>query len=140
MSSLTSSSVLRSKINKGEITILHVDDDEGMLQLTKAQLERSHERFQVYSLTSGIHAIESLQHQTFDLIITDLNMPMIDGFELIEAVREQDPAIPIVVYSSRPRSDFCLAESVGADGFVQKGLDFFDKLQELVNLIKCLVK
>jgi DNA-binding NtrC family response regulator len=75
--------------------ILLVDDDIDYLHLLNMLLES--EGFAVSTALGGINALETLQHHTFKMMITDFNMPEINGVELATKVKEQRPDMHIVL-------------------------------------------
>lgn len=75
--------------------ILVVDDDNIMLELVKRILER--EGIVVHCAASGEEALEQIKVKTFSLMITDLNMPGLDGLELARKGLEIAPQMPIIM-------------------------------------------
>ncbi len=75
--------------------ILVVDDEQDSLKLIKQVLMR--EGFVVHCVTSGKEAISKIMERTISLIITDLNMPEMNGFELSRKTMEIAPQIPIIM-------------------------------------------
>lgn len=83
--------------------ILIVDDDYDMLELLQRNLKMFD--FHVYKASSVIEAIEILKSSTVDLVITDLQMPGINGLELIKFTQEHFPEIPKLVVTGYPSVD-----------------------------------
>jgi len=86
--------------------VLVIDDDRAVRTIIQATLE--HEGFEVLVVGDGRTGIEVTKSENFDLLIVDVFMPGMDGFETIRLVREHKPALPIVVMSGqsfRPGSD-----------------------------------
>ncbi|MBN1301160.1 MAG: response regulator [Melioribacteraceae bacterium] len=82
--------------------------------------------FKITSANDGMEALELLPSEKFDLIITDLNMPNIDGFEFIRTVRQSDEYrnIPIIILSSLGGdSDIDEGLSCGANSYLRKPFD-----------------
>ena len=82
--------------------------------------------FKIISATDGMEALEKLPNNNIDLIITDLNMPNIDGFELIQTVRDNDAYedIPIIILSSLgSEKDIERGLSIGANSYLVKPFD-----------------
>jgi two-component system cell cycle response regulator CpdR len=75
--------------------ILVVDDDRTMLELVKRILER--EGIVAHCVASGEEALEQIKEKTFSLMITDLNMPGLDGLELAKKGLELAPQMPIIM-------------------------------------------
>ncbi len=82
-------------------SILVVDDDENILQLVSDTLSDTYE---VKTASDAVEAADQLQLQSFDLLILDLNMPVLDGSELLEILRVQPnfERVPILVISAYP--------------------------------------
>lgn len=102
-------------------TILTVDDSASMRMLLKASLTA--QGYQIESANDGRHGLERMQEVVPDLLITDINMPEMDGFELIEAVRAlpQFKATPILVLSTEfSDAHKARARSAGATGWITK--------------------
>ncbi len=82
--------------------------------------------FEVIAACDGMEAIELLPQKKVDLLITDLNMPNLDGFELIKAVRNNDDYkdIPIIILSSLAGSEEIeRGMSCGANSYLVKPFD-----------------
>lgn len=79
--------------------ILVVDDEPNMLRLLKTILT-SKTNYDVVTTNNPLEAAKLLQEEAFDLLITDLKMPLLDGMDLIERVKKIDPALPIVMITA----------------------------------------
>jgi PAS domain S-box-containing protein len=102
--------------------VLVVDDNVQNLYMLKALLSGT--GYQVVTAPNGAAALEHLRHESFELIISDILMPQMDGFQLCHEIK-QDPQlsrIPFVVYTATYTSpeDENFALSLGADAFVIK--------------------
>ncbi len=73
--------------------VLIVDDDPAVRQLCQRILQAV---YQVTAAASGAEALDALRQQTFDLLLTDLKMPQMDGYTLIDEVKKLHPSLPIV--------------------------------------------
>src|SRR4051794_9294518 len=82
--------------------ILVVDDSKVMRDMIVACL-RPESGLRFTHASSGLEAIEKIALQQFDLLVLDLNMPDIGGFEVVEFIRSQDKlrALPIVIVTTR---------------------------------------
>jgi DNA-binding NtrC family response regulator len=78
-------------------SILFVDDDVQLRRLCKIALEESD--YLVSEAGNGTEALDAIQKATFDLVVLDLSMPDVDGFEFLKAVRDTVPKLKIVVIS-----------------------------------------
>lgn len=105
------------------IRVLHVDDDEALLGLTKTMLEREGEDITVESAGSVSGALTCLQENgRIDCIVSDYEMPDMDGLDLLETVRETEPDLPFVLFTGRGSEEIASrALSAGATEYLQKG-------------------
>ena len=104
--------------------ILTVDDSASMRMLLKSSLTA--QGFRVESANDGAHGLERMQEVQPDLLITDINMPTMDGFELIEAVRARTEfrGTPILVLSTEFSDEKKIrARQAGATGWITKPFD-----------------
>lgn len=102
-------------------TIMMVDDSPSMRMLLRAALTDL--GYSVSEAADGVAALEVLDGLNPDLLITDINMPRMDGFGLIEAVREQEHmrGIPILVLTTEKSDEKKeRARSAGATGWIVK--------------------
>jgi len=113
-----------------ESTILLVDDDLGVLA-SLARVLRS-EGWQVVTATNGAEALERLAAHQPDLMITDLNMGEVSGWDLLFHENLQRPSLPIFVITALPPSVVGGADRF-ATAFFQKPLD----LDVLLQAIRC---
>jgi|TARA_R100000049_G_C1955744_1_gene110082 two-component system chemotaxis response regulator CheY len=104
--------------------ILTVDDSASMRMLLKASLTK--QGFAIETADDGEHGLARMCELSPDLLITDINMPKMDGFELIEAVRGMPEfrGTPILVLSTEFSDDKkARARSAGATGWITKPFD-----------------
>jgi EAL domain-containing protein (putative c-di-GMP-specific phosphodiesterase class I) len=85
-------------------SLLIVDDDVLVLRMTKKLLERR--GYQVVACTSGEEALSWIGQQTFDCMISDVQMPGINGARLLRAVRDRDLDLPVVLLTGSADLDF----------------------------------
>ena len=105
-------------------TILTVDDSRTIREMLKAALLDA--GMEVVQAEDGLHGLEVLETCEPDVIITDINMPRMDGFGFIEAVRGSDRhrAIPILVLTTESVDDKKdRARRAGASGWIIKPFD-----------------
>ncbi len=102
--------------------ILLVDDEESIRKMVRAVL--GEEEYAFTEASNGVEALEIMETQSFDLIITDVIMPDCDGIELVMTVRKKLPDIKVIVMSGggRVRADHYLnlAEKLGAARVFEK--------------------
>jgi len=80
--------------------VLVVDDDKAVLGLTRRILEKA--GYTVLTSTSGTEALALLAQQTFDVMLSDIQMPGVSGLRLLRAVREHDLDLPVVLVTGDP--------------------------------------
>ncbi len=103
--------------------ILLVDDDKELLEQSKMYLEKEKEEFDVESAFSAKNALKKLEKMDYDVIVTDYQMPKMDGLEFLEILRkERDVNIPIIIFTGKGREEVAMkALNLGADRYIQKG-------------------
>lgn len=109
------------------IKIMVVEDDESLNQAVCRHLSKH--GYQTVGSLDAPSAISMLSAQKFDLIISDIMMPRMDGFEFAAAIREHDKNIPILFITAR--DDFASKEKgyrIGIDDYMTKPID----LDELI--------
>jgi DNA-binding NtrC family response regulator len=103
-------------------TILLVDDDQDLRNLLERVLLRS--GMAVHPAGDGRQAIKLLARQKFDLVVTDIIMPDVEGIELILKIRKEHPGLPIIAMSAggRLKADGYLkmAQTFGANQVLEK--------------------
>lgn len=79
--------------------ILVVEDDRQVRDFVAAALESARRAFEIVKASNGREASERLVAGKFDLVLTDLNMPVVNGIELVREIRTRYPDLPIVLMS-----------------------------------------
>jgi len=87
-------------MDKDTIKILVVDDEEGILDVTEGYFQRK--GYEVYTAGNGVEALEIINRVKIGCIFTDINMPIMDGLELAERVRQIESTLPVVVMTGYP--------------------------------------
>lgn len=82
----------------GGLKVLVVDDDARVCDSLKELLEG--ERCCIETASSGVHAIDCLDRQQFDLVLSDVVMPDMDGYELYQTVKSKTPKLPVVLMTA----------------------------------------
>lgn len=105
-------------------TILTVDDSRTMREMLRLSLQQA--GFRVVQAEDGVHGLEVLEGEQPNVIITDINMPRMDGFGFIEAVRSDNTrrATPILVLTTEADAEKkARARAAGATGWIVKPFD-----------------
>jgi DNA-binding NtrC family response regulator len=100
------------------IDVLHVDDDPSVLDLTEAFLERELASVAVTSVTEPSAAADALDEGEFDCVVSDYDMPGMDGLELFEAVHAAHRRLPFVLYTGKGSEEIASqALNAGVTGY-----------------------
>lgn len=83
---------------KSSVSILIVDDEEMMRNLLKKILAR--EGYQISTAEDGVAALEAVRKQSYDLIISDMKMPRMNGFDLLKAVKKDFPQTGVIIMTA----------------------------------------
>lgn len=117
------------------INILIVDDNERIRKLIEIYLTR--EGFKVLHAEDGGTALNILDKVKIDLIIADIMMPIMDGYELVEALRDANYNLPIfMVTAKNTYNDKKMGFELGADDYMIKPID----MEELVLRVRALLR
>jgi DNA-binding response OmpR family regulator len=115
--------------------ILLVEDDPDILDLTAYVLRR--ERFFVLEANDGAQALRRWKTHRPDLVIMDLGLPGIDGFEVMRQIREEGQQTPILVITGRKDvHDTLQCFTLGSDDFVLKPFDY----RELIARVRAILR
>src|SRR5436309_1705581 len=78
--------------------ILVVDDEQSMAQFLGIVLRK--EGYQVTTVNNGRDALEKVKSDNFDVVITDIKMPGMDGIQLLQGIKKHDPSLPVVIMTA----------------------------------------
>jgi PAS domain S-box-containing protein len=122
------------------ISVLYVDDEPALLEIGKIFLERAR-TMQVHTETSACHALEVLRRKSYDAVISDYQMPGMDGIGFLKVVRSSFGDIPFILFTGKGREEVAIqALNNGADYYLQKGGDTKAQFAELHHLLRQVVK
>ena len=81
--------------------ILVVDDSPAMRELVRKGVNDSlRSNCEIYEAADGEEALEAMAHEDFDLVVSDLNMPGVDGVQLVRRARELSCSVPVLMVAS----------------------------------------
>lgn len=115
----------------GVVRILHVDDQPDFADMAATFLERIDERFEVETATGADEGLELLGENEYDCVVSDYEMPRLNGIEFLEAVRVEYPDLPFILFTGKGSEEVAAdAISSGATDYLQKksGIDQYDLL------------
>jgi PAS domain S-box-containing protein len=103
------------------ISVLCVDDEPGLADLTATFLERFDDHFTTITAESAQAGLDYLSTNRVDCIVSDHDMPRMDGLEFLEAVRANDPDLPFILFTGRGSEEIASdAISAGVSDYMQK--------------------
>ncbi len=119
----------------GKIKILIVDDSRTVRQLLRLLISR-HFPCDITDAEDGVVAVESLSVRRFDLVITDINMPRMDGLSLVSKIREElRLKVPIVIVTTVGKeADRDAGLKLGADSYLTKPIKGTDLVRTVLSL------
>lgn len=122
------------------ITVLLVDEDTDVLELTRTFLEREDDAIEVTTETSAPDALERLESEPFDCVVSDYSMPSMSGIEFLQEVRERIPGLPFFFFTGKDREDIRTeADDIEITGHIQKGTGT-ERYSELAEEIRAAVE
>ena len=122
------------------ISVLYIDDETDLLELGKLFLESMGD-FSVTTIGSATPALDILSSKKFDLVLSDYQMPGMDGIGLLKAVRSRFGDIPFILFTGKGREEVVVqAINNGADFYLQKGGDPRSQFSELAHKIRQAVR
>ncbi len=120
--------------------VLYIDDESSLLTLTQLYLKEE-AGLDVEIATTAEEGLSLLQKSSYDAIISDYDMPDIDGIQFLKLVRDYDLAIPFIIFTGKGREEVAIeALNNGADFYIQKGGEPRTIFTELANAVRHLVR
>jgi two-component system, OmpR family, copper resistance phosphate regulon response regulator CusR len=117
------------------VKILLVEDERKIAETLKKGLTEQH--YQVELCYDGLVAKELFETQPFDLVILDINLPGINGYELCKMIRSSNERIPIMMLTAlNSTHDKVVGFDAGADDYIVKPFDFIELLVRIRALLK----
>jgi PAS domain S-box-containing protein len=117
-----------SGTERAPIRVLHVDDEADVADLAATFIEREHERIEVRTATSAGEELDRLidagspAELEVDCIVSDYNMPRMDGLEFLEGVREEYPDLPFILFTGKGSEEIASeAITAGVTDYLNKG-------------------
>src|SRR5919206_4566544 len=122
-------------IDPNKPSVLLVEDEENLHESLKMNLEL--EGYQVTSAFDGVQAMKAVQNEYFDLIIMDVMIPEIDGFNVTQNIRLTNTEVPILILSAKDTSaDRVTGLKKGADDYLTKPFNLEELLLRVQKLIQ----
>ncbi|MEM6615657.1 MAG: hybrid sensor histidine kinase/response regulator [Pseudomonadota bacterium] len=122
-------------------TLLVVDDDPLALELAYARL--SPEGYRLLRAVDGVEAIETMKSEPVDIVLTDIDMPNLDGLGLLQSIKgdTRTSSIPVVLVTGLADDLICRrAIAAGADAFIRKPLDWALVRHQIASVLRAAEK
>ncbi|HPD74482.1 MAG TPA: PAS domain-containing protein [Methanoregulaceae archaeon] len=120
----------------GMYSVLYVDDEPGLLEIGKLFLEKTDD-FSVETKLSAPAALTSLKSTVYDAVISDYQMPGMDGIAFLQEVRASFGNLPFILFTGKGREEVVIAAiNNGVDFYLQKGGDPRAQFAELAHKVK----
>jgi len=115
-------------------SILVVDDEDALRTVLSSELES--EGYVVGTAGDGDEAISVLQGKMFDLVLLDIKMPRVDGFEVLRFIKEKYPATKVIMLTGfADLKNAIESKKLGAEDFVSKPYDLVDLLTTIERVL-----
>jgi len=115
-------------------SILVVDDEEALRTVLSSEL--ASEGYQVESASDGDEAISIIEKKQFDLVLLDIKMPKVDGFEVLKFIKKSFPAIKVIMLTAfADLKNAIESKKLGAEDFISKPYDLVDLLTTIERVL-----
>jgi DNA-binding response OmpR family regulator len=122
------------------VKVLYIDDEPALLDVGKIFLEKMG-GVSVDTSNSAYEGLKKIASNRYDAVVTDYEMPGMDGIELLKQLRSQGNDIPLIIFTGRGRESVAIeALNNGADFYLQKTGDIDAQYRELKNMIMQVVR
>ena len=113
------------------LRVLYVEDEIALRDITSSSIESIINKLVVAD--NGKEGLEKFQQDEFDLIITDLSMPVMDGITMIKEIRKINSTIPIVVTTAfgSQNEEVEKLQNIGMSAYIMKPIDVMKLLQTI---------
>ena len=141
---------MNNQNNKRPFDILLVEDNPPDVRMIQEIFNGFHTETKLYNVHNGVEALKFLNKKekyqneiTPDLILLDLNIPLVDGFEVLKEIKNSENLrmIPtIILTTSKDKNDFLKAQKLEADCFITKPLHLAEYSRMLEHIKDCWLK
>jgi len=118
-----------------KLNILYVEDDKETRIHTFKMLQNFFPDICV--AIDGKDGLNAFKNGNFDIVFTDINMPNMDGLEMIKKIRETDIDIPIIIFSAHDEKEYFLKSiKLGIDGYILKPFDYEQVKETMIRIVE----
>lgn len=113
--------------------VLHVDDSNDFLEIFSLRFKKN---LEIFTARSGEEALEILRSNKIDAVVTDYDMPVMNGLELLKSIKEFLPDIPVILQTGQGNENVAReAFTLGASDYFTKDFYSFAHREKLINAI-----
>lgn len=126
---------MQNKIAKiRELKLLFVEDEEDLVLIISDTLNKLQANYM--TAENGEEALKILEENPdIDAVITDINMPIMNGLEMIEEIKKTKPDLPIVIMSAHTETEYInSAKELGVDNYLLKPFDFMKFIELMASM------
>ena len=117
-----------------KLKILYVEDNKETRKFTIKMLKNFFSNIIVS--VHGLDGLEKFKNDSFDIIFTDINMPIMDGLDMIKNIRAINKSIPIIIFSAHDEVEYFLRSiKYGIDGYILKPFNYEQVEETLSNIV-----
>jgi DNA-binding NtrC family response regulator len=114
--------------------ILVVDDEEALRTVLSSELINA--GYEIATAADGDEAISTVQNKKFDLVLLDIKMPKVDGFEVLRFIKKNSPTIKVIMLTGfADLKNAIESKKHGAEDFVSKPYDLVDLLTTIERVL-----
>jgi PAS domain S-box-containing protein len=118
------------------ISVLLVDDDPGLLEITRIYLQK-HKNFSLDSALSAEEALGKMKKEAYDVIVSDYDMPVMNGIEFLKKIRSSGNETPFILFTGKGQEQVAMdAINNGADYYLMRAGDPKNEFLSLTHKIK----
>ncbi|MCU0652316.1 MAG: response regulator [Candidatus Omnitrophica bacterium] len=115
--------------------ILVVDDEPDFLSLIKIRLEANN--YKVITALDGASALEKIKNESPTAVLLDIQMPVMDGLEVLKRIRQVDSSLPVFMLTAFSNDvRFKLANKLNASGFIIKTSDLKEEVERIDSVLR----
>ena len=108
-------------LTSDSIHVFHVDDDRDFADMAAAYLRQEDTRFKISTASSAAEGIDRLSEKEFDCVVSEYNMPGLNGVEFLQTVRDLDQDLPFILFTGKGSEEVASeAISAGVTDCLQK--------------------
>ena len=118
-----------------DIRLLYVEDNREIRESTLEMFKRFFQHIQ--TAEDGVEGVKKFQEDEFDLVLTDINMPVMNGLEMIKNIREINPSVTVIVLSAHNETDYFLESiKLNVDAFILKPINVMQLMESLIKFVE----